>query len=40
MEASRKYNVPDSNINKCCKGERKSAGRHPITGEKLVWKYV
>lgn len=40
MEASRKYNVPDGNINKCCKGERKSAGRHPITGEKLVWKYV
>lgn len=39
-EAERKYKVNHSDISKCCKGKRKSAGKHPITGEKLVWKYV
>lgn len=39
-EASEKYNITHQNISKCCKGKRKSAGKHPITGEKLVWKYV
>ena len=24
----------------CCKGKYKSAGKHPITGEKLVWEYL
>ena len=28
------------NIIRCCKGERKSAGKHPVTGEKLKWKYI
>lgn len=28
-----------SGISKCCLGERKSAGRHPITKEKLQWCY-
>ena len=28
-----------SNINRCCGGERASAGKHPITKEKLKWKY-
>lgn len=37
LDAERKYGVPHSNIYKCIKGERKSAGKHPITGEKLVW---
>lgn len=36
-DASNKYGVPRSNIDKCIKGERKSAGKHPITGEKLTW---
>lgn len=27
------------NICICCNGKRKSAGKHPITGEKLIWKY-
>lgn len=27
------------NIVACCKGKRKSAGKHPETGEKLFWKY-
>ena len=38
--ASRKYNVSCGNIVNCCKGRKKSAGKHPITGEKLVWKYI
>ena len=37
-EAGRHYNVPQTNISKCLKGERKSAGKHPITKEKLIWK--
>ena len=28
------------NITSCCKGKRKSAGKHPQTGEKLVWRYL
>lgn len=28
-----------SSINKCRKGETKSAGKHPQTGEKLTWMY-
>ena len=38
-QASEKYGVTDSNISLCCKGKYKSAGKHPETGEKLVWKY-
>ena len=26
-------------ISRCCKGERKTAGKHPITGEKLKWSF-
>ena len=39
-EASEKYGIDHSNIIKCCKGKQGSAGRHPITGEKLHWVYV
>ena len=39
-EASRKYNIKVSNITECCLGHRKSAGKHPITGEKLHWVYT
>lgn len=39
-EASEYYYVNKSSIKDCCKGKRKSAGKHPITGEKLVWKYI
>lgn len=39
-EASVKYDINDASISKCCKGKAKSAGKHPVTGEKLVWKYV
>lgn len=39
-EAYEEYNVNQGNICECCKGKRKSAGKHPITKEKLVWEYV
>lgn len=38
-EPSEKYNLIKSHISSCCKGKRKSAGKHPVTGEKLVWRY-
>lgn len=39
-EAARTYKTHTSYISKACKGIRKTAGKHPITGEKLMWKYV
>ena len=39
-EASLKTNTQIAHISKCCKGKRNSAGKHPITGEKLKWKYI
>lgn len=36
-DVKNKYGIPHSNIEKCLNGERKSAGKHPITGEKLTW---
>ena len=39
-EASEKYEIDHSNIIKCCKGKQITAGRHPITGERLHWIYV
>ena len=38
-KASEKYNIANQNISKCCRHERKSAGKLP-TGEKLIWKYA
>lgn len=37
-EAERQTGVPQANISKCLRGERKSAGKHPITKEKLIWR--
>lgn len=39
-EAARTYGIIQGNISKCLKGERKSAGKHPKTGEKLFWKFA
>lgn len=39
-EAARYYNTAQSNISKCLKGERKSSGKDPETGEKLIWKRI
>lgn len=30
----------NANIIKVCKGQRKTSGKHPITGEPLTWKYI
>lgn len=38
-QASIKYNINNNSIVACCRGKRKSAGKHPITGEKMVWMY-
>lgn len=38
--AGRAYGIPQGNISKCLKGERKSAGKHPITKEKMLWEFV
>ena len=38
-EASRQTGVAYQSISACCKGKQKSAGKHPVTGEKLVWRY-
>ena len=35
------YNIRGkASISSCCNGKLKSAGKHPITGEKLIWKYL
>ena len=39
-EAHEKYGVNINSICACCNDRRKSAGRHPITGEKLHWVYA
>lgn len=40
-EAAQYYNIKNRcTISSCCKSKTKSAGKHPITGEKLVWKYL
>lgn len=31
--------VPE-NIRRCCSGRNASSGKHPITGEKLVWEWI
>ena len=37
--AEKQYNIMSYNISACCRGKQKSAGKHPITGDKLVWMY-
>lgn len=39
-EAKRQTGVDASDIRKSCKGLKKSAGKHPITGEKLHWEFI
>jgi hypothetical protein len=36
-DVTKKYGIPRANIDKCIKGDRKSAGKHPVTGKKLTW---
>jgi hypothetical protein len=37
QDAAKTYNMSPGHIGSCCKGNRNFAGKHPITGEKLVW---
>ena len=39
-DAERKYGINHGGISACCQNKRKSAGKHPITGEKMVWRYI
>lgn len=39
-DAGDKYNINRSSISQCIKGKLQSAGRHPVTGEKLTWKKI
>ena len=40
IEASNYYNVNRTSISNNCNEKYKYAGKHPITGEKLVWRYL
>lgn len=40
LDAKRKVGIDNSTILKACKGERKSAGKHPITKEPLHWQFI
>lgn len=39
-KASKATKTDASDIGRCCKGKRKTAGKHPVTGEKLIWKFL
>lgn len=39
-EAAKFAGISPSGISKCLKGIQQSAGKHPITKEKLQWKYI
>lgn len=38
-DAKRQIGVDSSDIRKCCRGLKKHAGRHPVTGQELHWTY-
>lgn len=38
-DGHKKYNILLTDISACCRGRKKSAGKHPETGEKLIWMY-
>lgn len=41
VDGAEYYKIKNStDIGACCRGRQKSAGKHPITGEKLIWKYL
>ena len=39
-EAQRETGIACQSIGKCCLGKLKSAGKHPVTGERLHWRYL
>lgn len=40
ISAAKELHIDPSGVAKAARGVNKSAGKHPITGEKLHWKYV
>lgn len=38
-DAEEKYHIAHQSISKCCRKQYKSAGKHPVTGEKLKWQF-
>ena len=38
-EGAKEYNINQGNISQCCNKKLKSAGKHPVTGEKLIWMF-
>lgn len=38
-EVTRVYGIDRHDIVRCCNGSSKSAGKHPVTGEKMVWEW-
>ena len=38
-EISKKFKVDHSDLSKCCRNKKNSAGKHPITNEPLIWMY-
>ena len=39
-EAAEYYFINKDSITMCCQDKIKSAGKHPVTGEKLKWRYI
>ena len=39
-DVKRKLGIDASDVRKVCKGFKQSAGKHPVTGEKLHWKFI
>lgn len=40
IKDAKDWALESTNIAMCCRGERNSAGKHPVTGERLRWEYV
>ena len=38
--ATANYGINKGSISSCIKGKLKSAGKHPITGERLTWELI
>lgn len=39
-QANDEFGISVAHISSCCRGKRKHAGRHPVTGELLKWNYI
>lgn len=39
-EVAKKYDIKPKDVSACCTGRQKSAGKHPVTGERMRWAYI